>query len=652
MQDSFLSHQENFERWRDEGYPNVKIETREFIENVLRPDKKFKLWKHQIEGLLRTIYAYEVLQKKNCLLNIVTGGGKTAIIAAVIFWLKSVHGINKFLILTPNTIVRARLIKDFKDGVVFKNFQFVTKQNEYLINELGLHVMESGSQPQGMIDSGIILANIQQLYQSNINGQRNLSYIMMYVGNIAVFNDEAHNTPALEYSNILNALSTKSKFRLDTTATPNRADGQEPDSEMIQYYDVSKALEDGIIKSVVVYEPEVKLLKMTYTNTVTGETRDITELDAEFKEAEKQLKPFQWILDPEPMKKQIAISLQRHEEQKARARGRYKPILFVITMSILEGERAQKMLEERFMIKTLLVTQESDEKDRDEAMNIGTFDSKYEAVVSVLMLREGWDVPEVSTILLLRKFSSPVYGQQVIGRGLRKIIRDPPEPEILAVVDHPRLEHDWLWRLVAVSKIKQEVTDKDIFDINEDLPLKPKIQSLVRAEKLIKIPEPKYDVDIDFKKIIEEIPDEEVESNWQAVLDRISYERDTWMIKKTRIDNVQAKTLKNKRMELLDAPDEDGFEITAVYPRDILENKLKMELLNIASGLLQEAGYGSKLRGLLYNVLMDHVKKKVFSGKTLSEVKDEDIEFVIYIIPEIRKNFTTPIVSGVVGSKK
>ena len=652
MQDSFLSHQENFERWRDEGYQSVKIETREFIENILRPDKKFKLWKHQIEGLLRTIYAYEVLQKKNCLLNIVTGGGKTAIIAAVIFWLKSVHGINKFLILTPNTIVRARLIKDFKDGVAFKNFQFATNQNEYLINELGLHVMESGSQPQGMIDSGIILANIQQLYQSNINGQRNLSYIMMYVGNIAVFNDEAHNTPALEYSTILNALSTKSKFRLDTTATPNRADGQEPDSEMIQYYDVSKALEDGIIKSVVVYEPEVKLLKMTYTNTVTGETRDITELDAEFKEAEKQLKPFQWILDPEPMKKQIAISLQRHEEQKARARGRYKPILFVITMSILEGERAQKMLEERFMIKTLLVTQESDEKDRDEAMNIGTFDSKYEAVVSVLMLREGWDVPEVSTILLLRKFSSPVYGQQVIGRGLRKIIRDPPEPEILAVVDHPRLEHDWLWRLVAVSKIKQEVTDKDIFDINEDLPLKPKIQSLVRAEKLIKIPEPKYDVDIDFKKIIEEIPDEEVESNWQAVLDRISYERDTWMIKKTRIDNVQAKTLKNKRMELLDAPDEDGFEITAVYPRDILENKLKMELLNIASGLLQEAGYGSKLRGLLYNVLMDHVKKKVFSGKLLSEVKDEDIEFVIYIIPEIRKNFTTPIVSGVVGSKK
>ncbi len=157
MQDSFLQYVEDFESWRDSGFPNVKLETREFIDNVLRPDKKWKMWNHQIEALLRTIYAYEILGKKNCLLNIVTGGGKTAIIGAVIFWLKSVHNINKFLILTPNTIVRARLIQDFKDGIVFKNFGFTTKQNNILLNDLGLHVMESGAQPQGILDSGIII---------------------------------------------------------------------------------------------------------------------------------------------------------------------------------------------------------------------------------------------------------------------------------------------------------------------------------------------------------------------------------------------------------------------------------------------------------------------------------------------------------------
>ena len=115
MQDSFLPHVEDYENWKTSGYPDVKFETREFIDNVLRPDKKCTMWNHQLEGLLRTIYAYEVLGKKNCLLNIVTGGGKTAIIGAVIFWLKSVHNINKFIILTPNTIVRARLTEHILD---------------------------------------------------------------------------------------------------------------------------------------------------------------------------------------------------------------------------------------------------------------------------------------------------------------------------------------------------------------------------------------------------------------------------------------------------------------------------------------------------------------------------------------------------------
>ena len=650
MLDAFLPHIDDFKQWKATGYPDVKQETREFIEHVLFRGKK-QLWKHQEDALLRTIYAYEILDKKNCLLNIVTGGGKTANIAATIFWLKSVHNINKFLILTPNTIVRGRLEYDFKDGTVFKNFGFATKQNEILLNDLGLHMMQSGQQPQGMLGAGIVLGNIQQMYTSHITGRRNLAYLQQFVGEIAIFNDEAHNTPAIEYTNVLNTLSEKCKFRLDTTATPNRADGQEPDSEMIVRYDISHALEDGIIKSVVVYEPEMKLLQLSYAHRKTGEKKDVTELDVEFQEAEKSVKPFQWILDPEPMKKMMAIALQRHKEQQARAKGRYKPILFVITMSIAEGEKAQKMLQERFKINTLLVTEESDEKDREEALKIGSFDSKYEAVVSVLMLREGWDVPEVSTILLLRKFSSPVYGQQIIGRGLRKNIRDKPEAEILCVVDHPKLEHDWLWRLVAVSKIKQDVTDDDLFNPEEDLPDKPIIQTVTRPEKLIKIPDPKYDVEIDFEEIKDGIPDDEVAKNWQGLLDDVSYYRDRWMITRTRVDTVEAKSLKNKRSELLDGPAEFDYTTEGELPRNVLENKFKVEIMNIASGLLTEAGFGSMLKGALYSVMMDHVRKKIFSDKPLSEAAVEDIEFALYIIPEIRRNFSKPIVAGILGAK-
>ena len=66
--------------------------------------------------LMRVIYASELLQWNELLLNIVTGGGKTAIIGAVVAWLKVCHDLHKFLLLCPNTIVRDRLEDNFRDA--------------------------------------------------------------------------------------------------------------------------------------------------------------------------------------------------------------------------------------------------------------------------------------------------------------------------------------------------------------------------------------------------------------------------------------------------------------------------------------------------------------------------------------------------------
>lgn len=636
-----------------EGYYGVKDETREFIENLVRHDREKKLWRHQEESILRIIYCYEILEKKNLLPNIVTGGGKTVIIAAVIAWLKMAHNVNKFLVLTPNLIVKDRLEVDFRpekpEESVFRKFYLFPKDHKHYINDLSCCVLEPGTGPSGMLESGIILGNIQQFYSTNISGKRNIAFIHNYLGEIAVFNDEAHNTPAPEYTDVLSALSPKTIFRLDTTATPDRADGQTPDSEMIMYYDITKALEDHIVKSVVVYEPEVKLIELTYTNMGTGEKRVATELDEDFLQAERKIKPFQWILDDEPMKKQMAIALRRLEEQKRRAHDRYKPLLFVVTMSINEGKRARDMLQNVFKVNTLLVTEESDESDREKARKIGSFDSKYDAVVSVLMLREGWDVKEVSVILLLRKFSSPVYGQQVIGRGLRKIIWDKKEPEILAVVDHPKLQHDWLWRLVAVSKIRQGISTEDTF-ADEDLPARPKIQRLVKPENIIVIPSPEYETKIDFEKIRNEIPDDYIETNWKQILGSVVYAKERIDITKIKVESILKKYLdKTKRMEIL-----NGSEITveqAKAPHKIsrgeLEESFKQEVLSVASGLLMEAGFGGLKRGKLYGAILDHITPKFFGGKLLSEVETSKIETTLAYMEEIRKNFTKPIIAGI-----
>src|SRR6266498_1156285 len=431
---SFAPYELDFREWKQSGaFPDVNPLTRDFLLHLGRKDATRGLWRHQEEAVLRTVYAYELLQWKESLLNIVTGGGKTAIIGAVIAWLKSCHDVHKFLLLCPNTIVRDRLEDDFKDAKVFRDFGFFPPGTEHYTNELALHVMEPGAAPQGIRDCGVVLGNIQQLYQTNVNGQRNLAVLMNNEDRIAVFNDEAHNTPAAEYDNTLFTLQQISQFRLDTTATPDRADGKTPDSKMIFEYSIADAQSEvpPLIKSVVVYQPKLSTVELTYTNPDTGERRTVDEMDEEFEKIEKGLTSTQWVTDPDPMRKQLRIALDRLEEQKRRAavlaNNSYRPILFVVAITIKDAEQVRNMLEKEFRVRTLLVTEQSDETDRLEARRLGKPGSEYEAVVSVLMLREGWDVPPVSVILLLRKFSSRVYGQQVVGRGLRKIIRKAGE---------------------------------------------------------------------------------------------------------------------------------------------------------------------------------------------------------------------------------
>ena len=69
---------------------------------------------------------------------------------------------------------------------------------------------------------------------------------------------------------MLKALAPKTLFRLDTTATPDRADGQEPDSEMVYEYGIPEALDDGIIESTVVYQPDIAAVELTFTDPDTG----------------------------------------------------------------------------------------------------------------------------------------------------------------------------------------------------------------------------------------------------------------------------------------------------------------------------------------------------------------------------------------------
>jgi len=661
MYNSFAKYEQDFKSWKDADFPDVGPLTRDFLEHIKSIPK---LWRHQKEdAIYRVVYAYELLQMRNVLLNIVTGGGKTAIIGAIMAWLKTCHDIHKFLVLCPNTIVRDRLEDDLRNAKVFREFGFFPPGYEHFTNELGLHLMEPGASPQGILENGIILGNIHQLYPSNVSGKRNLAFIMNYVEEIAIFNDEAHNSPAPEYDNVLHLLSKKVKFRLDTTATPDRADGKTPDSKMIFEYAIADAQAEvpPIIKSVVVYQPKISFVQLTYTNPDTGEKRTVDEMDEEFEKIEKGLTPTQWVTDPEPMRKQIQIALERLDEQKRRANslanGRYKPILFVVAICIKDAEAARDMLEKEFNVKTLLVTEKSDEEDREAARKLGKKDSPYDAVVSVLMLREGWDVPEVCVILLLRKFSSRVYGQQVVGRGLRLNVRGEDTQEFCAMVDHEKLDHQWLWDIVG-AKVKKDIVQGDLFGIEDDLPPKRKPQILVNSDLLIEIPEPVGDVDTNFLDDLENI--EVIQGDypdWEKIIASFEYGAEV-EISKVEIEKVYGQKLADESnfIELLEPPGLLAESRVSVEEENdaILVEKLKQTIRDIASDLLAEEGIGSDELSYFYGILIDHIRGKILEGKTIGTASTERMKHALNHRYTISHNFKDRpgLVSSIVKYKK
>jgi superfamily II DNA or RNA helicase len=594
------------------------------------------------------IYAHEILGKAEIgadglLLNIVTGGGKTAVIAALTAWLRIAHGVEKFVMLCPNLIVRDRLEEDFEAGKVFEDRGLLPDWAHWRAADFVLTTL--GSSKEGgwasLFSASVILGNIHQFYQSNKSGQSNLS-ALMNGPEFALFNDEAHNSPAPEYEATLRRMREKAVLRVDTTATPDRADGRVPDSDMIYEYSVTDALADGIIKTPVVYQPDIKTVQLTYTDARTGEKRKVEEID--WDEVDRLgLNATQWVTDDEPMRQQMAIALRRLEEQERRARRRYQPILFVVAVCKADAEKAEQTLNSYFKVKTLLVTEDSDEEDRQKARELGKQQKSakpYKAVVSVLMLREGWDVPEVGVILLLRKFGSKVYGQQVIGRGLRRVrVKgvELTEPQVCAVVDHPKLEHQWLWDIFNAKK-RENVLIDDSFDETEDLPPPPPKQEFDKPNLAIDIPplDPSRVDDGEFD-LGDVPPPPKPLVDWEKALDRIEYDPTVVEITKVGIVGVVGQELGGQGWKTIQSAPDPGEPASAAaqVSDEAARETVKARLLETAEALTVAAGYAATFKDRVYSALLRHVRAKFLNGSSLGLAERAEVDFAWKMLRQV-----------------
>lgn len=681
----FKPHEKNFTEWREQGYPGIPHAGAEFLRHLrsgrFRP--KVDLWnekqwlKVQVEAIERCVYAFEVLGEKDLLTNIVTGGGKTTIIAAMIAYLMIVHDQNKFLILAPNTIVRERLVDEFdlhSPQYVYDLFPFFTNSWEPLKDRISLHVMKATERsPAGIRNSSIILGNIHQIYERTDNWR----VLQANVDSLCIFNDEAHNTKAEQYNDLVNKIKPKRFFRLDTTATPDRLDGLHPDSKMIFRYDIAEAMRDKVIKRTVVFHPDVRKVKLEYQNTETGETISAEEMPWE--EIERRRVPARrYITSPRPMRQQIAIALKLLSEQRMRppknpgGSPRFKPLLFVVALSIADAERIKEELErvgeDHDVRRVLLVTNESDDEQKAAARELNKNPHpEWDAVVSVLMLREGWDVRNISVILLFRKFSFKdvdgqrysVYGKQVIGRGLRRMSKNPEEWESLFVVDHPILKHAWLWEDLRATQYPEALDpDNPIVDI-------PKIPEDAQGERVEE--EDQTVAEAEEQLTLRDLPPTpeppevaEPIHEWQKFLDGYQYDfrrmiitEDVAQIKSLNLD---ADLTAFERGELPKISVEEIARITRTeqWPVGELKKRLVRQMHQIAHDALIEYDRNPDERqAVLVQVIRGHVKKRLLGGSEIEETNDElALRRLWGVIDQVRDLFVRPeLIEGILAKR-
>ena len=665
MRNAFEPYEDDFALWVESGFEPATPETQAYLRFLADPEDERHprpggLWEHQWQALLRTVYARERLKRDfwedGLLLNIVTGGGKTALMAATMVWLRLSYNVQRFLVLCPNLIVRDRLEADFRTGRVFRERGLIPPDAIVSADDFALTTLggDSKATASNLFGANVVLANIHQFYRSSSTGQENLWALFgADERSFAVFNDEAHNTPAPQYEATLRDLREHEgySFRLDTTATPDRADEKPVDSRMIREYGVAEALRDGVIATPVVYQPDIDTVELTYTDAATGETRRVEEIDWEEVEKKQGLSATQWVTDPTPMSQQIGIALNRLQEAKRSAGGRYKPVLFVVAVCKADARAARAMLEQRFGLRALIVTEDEDASARAEAAAIGR-EGGYDAVVSVAMLREGWDVPEVAVILLLRKFGSKVYGPQVVGRGLRRVRQPdvaPDEPQICAVVDHPKLKHDWLWELLR-ARVRRNVGTDQEFDEREERGPPPPVQEIVDRGLLIAVPDQPDDPEPLEPAVVDAAP--EAARDWAARLDALDYGAEVIEITVVVLRGVIGEALGSDRWKHIHDPPEgaDGIDVLDSLGGDDLRQALREWLRHIAEQATIEAGYPTQMRRHVLTPLRLHVCARFLDGQDIGFADEEALRRALRRMHRVEAVFTKQhaIVKGMV----
>jgi len=348
-----------------------------------------------------------------------TGVGKTRLMGAFISYLHLAHGINNFFVLAPNLTIYDKLIADFTPNTtkyVFKGIAEFATAAPAIITGDNYEGM-AGSLFDALLRCKVNIFNISKI-NSEVRGGRSprIKRLSEYIGesyfdylaglpDLVLLMDESHRYRASAGVRAINEL--KPILGLELTATPfvEAAGGPIPFKNVVLDYPLARAMADGFVK-----EPAV----------VTRENFDPGEMSTETIE---QLK----LEDGVRLHEIIKVELETYARETGNAI--VKPFVLVVARDITHASKLVALIESeaffngRYKGKVIQVDSSKTGKEEDEMverlLKVEHADEPTEIVVHVNMLKEGWDVTNLYTIVPLRAANARTLVVQSIGRGLR-----------------------------------------------------------------------------------------------------------------------------------------------------------------------------------------------------------------------------------------
>ena len=412
-----------------------------------------------------------------------TGVGKTRLMGAFVAYLNQAWGIRHFFVLAPNLTIYNKLIADFTPGSPKYVFQGLS---DFAITPPEIITGDNYESGRGIRSADLfgdtgVHVNIFNISKINaeVRGDREprIKRLQEYIGesyfeylskldDLVLLMDESHRYRGKAGMRAINEL--KPILGLELTATPQTESGSKTtDFKNVVYsYPLASALRDGFVK-----EPSVATRE-----NFRAENYDEGAL--------------------ETLKLQDGIRIHEHTKVQldiySRDSGRppVKPFMLVVAKDtthagdLLKKIEASDFFDGRYKGRVITVHSNQSGEERDETvqqlLSVEDPQNPTEIVIHVNMLKEGWDVTNLYTIVPLRTANSKTLVEQSIGRGLRL-----PYGKRTGVADVDRLtivSHDKFQEIVDHANDPKSIIRTGVV-IGRDIPDAP-TQALTIAPTL------------------------------------------------------------------------------------------------------------------------------------------------------------------------